>query len=676
MPNCGVLNRLSPIAAKRKESKINVWLSKNPFCKKALLWEKVCCGKIHQIRSRNELDMRDINGHSYLLIGISSNPFTKEERITNDLVFYILWMTKHSKTSEVVIFDLPQIKNYAGVRNIDEHEAKKYAKRLGEQKKDAVGTITKVFGLDIPVRIFEIIEEDGQFKEICSQLEELRKKDPYIDDAFLSLVPNSIRQKIETWQLIRLFGWDDISKIPLPEEKKKEYLESQNKLRDYLLPYFGKEYIKGKAEEERERIIAYLHMDFEKRVREVSDYALQEVALILMIDGVKIGHQNEKGYDELAIYISKTYGIGNVTEDSFRYLPPSPATKDAKNEPIEPYDVRDPTKRLLITDSATDTLKKIRQILFRKNKKYVEFMKRVLIEMGADPRKVRDPAMIWALIYDYMTNPIKKTKLIIDLIEGGEEAYSCSMLSNILRFKDKNVLEIGCGRGELTFQIAKEAKSITALTTSKKELDEAIKKLDSFPESERSKITFRLLDGNLMTGDGLPFQDGSFDIALFSHLTHQTKNIEALLSETHRVVKTGGELVFLEPDFNFDYHGSDVEEIVSFMKGKVTTMRDWKQKIDFLTKEGALMIKDESITCGYHSFHSENALIQYLGSGKTFFYNLNLKPAEEAKIREAASKLPKEDGFIRLTGRLDCCRVIVAIKELPPKDQDQNATTV
>jgi ubiquinone/menaquinone biosynthesis C-methylase UbiE len=82
------------------------------------------------------------------------------------------------------------------------------------------------------------------------------------------------------------------------------------------------------------------------------------------------------------------------------------------------------------------------------------------------------------------------------------------MLMRHVPLNGKDVLEIGCGDGRLTFQYAVEAKSITGLDPSKGEISNARK---AIPKRLASKIRFRV-----GRGENLQFPDGSFDVVFFS----------------------------------------------------------------------------------------------------------------------------------------------------------------
>jgi ubiquinone/menaquinone biosynthesis C-methylase UbiE len=80
-------------------------------------------------------------------------------------------------------------------------------------------------------------------------------------------------------------------------------------------------------------------------------------------------------------------------------------------------------------------------------------------------------------------------------------------LHNLVDFNDKDVLEIGCGDGRLTWRYADAAASVLALDPKVSEIALA---QAATPEPLRSRVTFRV--ASLLTCDLPP---ASFDIVLF-----------------------------------------------------------------------------------------------------------------------------------------------------------------
>ena len=88
--------------------------------------------------------------------------------------------------------------------------------------------------------------------------------------------------------------------------------------------------------------------------------------------------------------------------------------------------------------------------------------------------------------------------------------------------KSKNVLDIGCGRGDMAIKISKNYGQVFGLDLSKESIKSASKKTDS------ENIKFIVGDSHK-----LPFEDDSFDVVYVKMSTHDPKEI-------YRVLEDGG----------------------------------------------------------------------------------------------------------------------------------------
>ncbi len=111
-------------------------------------------------------------------------------------------------------------------------------------------------------------------------------------------------------------------------------------------------------------------------------------------------------------------------------------------------------------------------------------------------------------------------------------------------FQMKDVLEIGCGEGRLTFQYSSEAKSVTAIDPSRGAIASARRKV---PKSAAATLRFRV-----GRGEDLDFPDGSFDVVFFTWSLCCT-DISAMgraVSEARRVLRPNGLLASIQPSLH------------------------------------------------------------------------------------------------------------------------------
>ena len=99
------------------------------------------------------------------------------------------------------------------------------------------------------------------------------------------------------------------------------------------------------------------------------------------------------------------------------------------------------------------------------------------------------------------------------------------------RWRDKRVLEIGCGLGTDAINFARAGADYTGVDLTERSI-----------ELVQSRFDFENLPGNLQTADAenLPFVDNTFDL-IYSHgVLHHTPDTQKAINEAHRVLKPGG----------------------------------------------------------------------------------------------------------------------------------------
>ena len=95
----------------------------------------------------------------------------------------------------------------------------------------------------------------------------------------------------------------------------------------------------------------------------------------------------------------------------------------------------------------------------------------------------------------------------------------------------KTILEIGCGIGVDSIQLAKRGYAVTAVDLT----ENALAVARQFAAQRGVAVDFRL--GN---AEGLDFPDQSFDAVYSFGVLHHTPDIERSVAEVHRVLRPGG----------------------------------------------------------------------------------------------------------------------------------------
>jgi SAM-dependent methyltransferase len=106
-----------------------------------------------------------------------------------------------------------------------------------------------------------------------------------------------------------------------------------------------------------------------------------------------------------------------------------------------------------------------------------------------------------------------------------------------LRATDR-FLDVGCGEGYYTMALAKQAGVTVGIDLSSSVL-KVFRGLKEFPDDK-----LWLVNSDV---ERLPFEDGSFDKALCSHVLEHVLDDRAVLSEIYRVLREGGRAILAVP---------------------------------------------------------------------------------------------------------------------------------
>lgn len=114
-----------------------------------------------------------------------------------------------------------------------------------------------------------------------------------------------------------------------------------------------------------------------------------------------------------------------------------------------------------------------------------------------------------------------------------------SMIDAIGIRSSMNVLDIGCGRGDITLYVAKRAKSVTGIDYSTEAIKIANRIKKKYPPKIKGKTKFYV-----MSATDLNLKENSFDLILlidiFDHLS--IKEQEKMLNAIVKLLKVGGEI--------------------------------------------------------------------------------------------------------------------------------------
>ena len=151
------------------------------------------------------------------------------------------------------------------------------------------------------------------------------------------------------------------------------------------------------------------------------------------------------------------------------------------------------------------------------------------------PRPEFQERQIWEKLYAAEENQLAQGLEERSFIEGedGEIEFDRRVLASV---KDKRVIDIGCGTGEFTLEIAAIAKQVAGVDFSKRALSKA-------RENLRSKKSTNV-EVKLAPADELPYPGGSFDQAISRR--GPAIDTRASAKEVWRVLMHSGEFMAQE----------------------------------------------------------------------------------------------------------------------------------
>ncbi|HSG29429.1 MAG TPA: class I SAM-dependent methyltransferase [Candidatus Krumholzibacterium sp.] len=119
------------------------------------------------------------------------------------------------------------------------------------------------------------------------------------------------------------------------------------------------------------------------------------------------------------------------------------------------------------------------------------------------------------------------TKALTDFVIGTAEPFSGP------------VLDIGTGRGLAAVELARRGHEVVTIDPDREIVKSAV--ANAVAEKVESLISFNIADVN-----DIPFEDGSFPLALMINVIHHLDDAANLLPEVSRVLSPGGRFLFCD----------------------------------------------------------------------------------------------------------------------------------
>ncbi|MBW2598743.1 MAG: class I SAM-dependent methyltransferase [Deltaproteobacteria bacterium] len=119
-------------------------------------------------------------------------------------------------------------------------------------------------------------------------------------------------------------------------------------------------------------------------------------------------------------------------------------------------------------------------------------------------------------------------------MELDKEKIEIGMIERFVDLKGSRVLEVGCGDGRLTVLLAGKSGELVAIDPDDACIVEARRNIKS-------------VDFRVGSGEAMEFEDGSFDLVMFTMSLHHHTDCALALREAHRTLGKDGRLVLLEP---------------------------------------------------------------------------------------------------------------------------------
>ena len=199
------------------------------------------------------------------------------------------------------------------------------------------------------------------------------------------------------------------------------------------------------------------------------------------------------------------------------------------------------------------------------------------------------------------------------------------ILQDMGDFKDKVIIDVGCGTGELVRKLAAAGALVTGI-----DVPEMLEKAKDHPPAGKEKY----IEG---TGENLPLNNDYADMAIFFASFHHipVAKMKQALNETHRVLKNGGTAVFIEP---VGQKGS-YYEIIRLVEDEREVQKQAYDVIRNATEDG-LENKNEA----EDMFYIERSFADYVKLNEIFIEDEKERGKYISRARKVTTRLARAAG--------------------------------
>ncbi|MGM5488381.1 MAG: class I SAM-dependent methyltransferase [Nanobdellota archaeon] len=195
-----------------------------------------------------------------------------------------------------------------------------------------------------------------------------------------------------------------------------------------------------------------------------------------------------------------------------------------------------------------------------------------------------------------------------------------AMVESLGDLQGKKILDLGCGNGNHLWYYLKAGAEVHGLDKSQPRIDLARKRVVG--------AIFTVADMN----EALPFEDGSFDFVVSSQSVHFVENLNGLLGEVNRILRSQGKFAFSIPNPVLSsglrqYKGEDFTLLVG-IAGRDGDVRYYGDYFDEGQRD--YQISSQISVKVYHRTY-QTYLKTLLNSGLSLVDYVDCKPIAEAK---------------------------------------------